>query len=292
MEIQQLRGFLAVAKCKSFSQAAKKTFRTQPAISLQIKALEDELGVMLLDRLGTQKIALTNEGKILFELASPIIDDLGSLQSRFNEIRGATQKGKVTIATHSSVMVHILPDIIRHFKKKYPKCDLSIVNRDRNGILTMLDNGDVDIGITSLTNIPDTIDYKVFARFKRILIAAKGHPISKKSLITPEDLVTYPMLLPPKGSNTRAVIDRVFEQSGLKYTIAMEITGKTAIKTYVEMNLGIAIINGYYLSGQDKKKLFVKNVENCFGEAERGVLTRKNKYLSVHAKEFIHTIFL
>jgi len=287
MELQQLKGFLAVAKYKSFSEAAKKTFRTQPAISLQIKSLEKELGIKLFDRIGIRKIVLTNEGNALFSLASPLIDDIETLPQRFNELRGATEKGLVKIATHTSVMVHLLPQVIKIFKKKFPACEISIVNRDRKGILSMLNNGEVDIGVTSLTNVPSNINYKVFARFERMLIAPKRHPLCKKSSITPKEIALYPLLLPPKGSNSRSIIDDEFDKRDLKYKLAMEITGKAAIKTYVEMGLGIAIINGFYLSIEDKKKLFVKDVGKYFGEAERGVLTRKNKYLSRHAKEFI-----
>jgi len=287
MEIQQLKGFLAVAKHGSFSQAARKTYLTQPAISLQVKALENELETRLFDRLTPRKVILTNEGKALFELASPLLDNIETLQERFNEARGKTQKGVVRIATHTSVMVHLLPEAIKSIKKKFPQCEISVVNRDRTGILNMLKNGEVGLGITSLPTMPSGIDYKVFARYERVLIAAKGHPLSKKSLTKPEDIVTYPLILPPLGSNTRGVIDAFFKQRSLKYKIAMEITGKEAIKTYVKMGLGVAIINGFYLSKEDKKDLFVRNMGKYFGEAERGVLTNKNRHLSLHAKKLI-----
>jgi len=291
MEIQQLKGFLSVAKYGGFSQAAEKTFRTQPAVSLQIQSLEKELGVRLFDRLGPRRIKLTPDGKILFELASPLLDDINALAARFNEIRGNTQKGSIKIATHSSVMVYLLPDIIKSFKTKYPECELSIVNRGRNDIISMLNNGEVDIGITSLQDIPENIDYKAFARFNRILIASKNHPLAKKSTIRPEDIASYPLLIPPKGTNTRTVIDQIFEGKGLKYMATMEITGREAVKTYVEMGLGISVINEYYLTKEDKKNLFIKNVSNYFGQAERGILTRNSRYLSLPTREFINTTF-
>ena len=290
MEIQQLKGFLAVAKYKGFSRAAEKTYRTQPAISLQVRSLEDELGIKLFDRLGPGKVVLTDEGKVLFELASPLLDDIETLAARFNEARGGVQKGAVRVATHTSVMVYLLPDIIRQFKKKYPKCDLSIVNRGRKDILTMLNSGDIDVGIASLKNIPQYIEYRAFASFDRVLITPKGHPLSKKAIIKPKDIAAYPLILSPVGSNTRAVIDLAFEEKGLKYKAAIEITGRAAVKTYVEMGLGVSIINGFYVSKEDKNRLFVKNMSNYFGKAERGILTRKNKYLSKPAKEFIGMI--
>lgn len=290
MEIQQLKGFLAVAKFGSFSTAAEKTFRTQPAITLQVQSLEKELGVKLFDRLGPKKITLTSEGKILFDLASPLLEDINTLAARFNEARGSAQKGSVRIATHGSVMVYLLPEVIKQFKKKFPGCELSIVNRNRKDIVSMLNDGEVDIGITSLQTVPRTLNYQVFARFNRILITSKECPLAKKSVIRLEDIVSYPLLMPPKGTNTRTIMDRVFEDKGLKYTIAMEITGREAVKIYTEMGLGISVINEYYLTKEDKRNLFVKDVSNYFSRAERGIITRKGKYLSVAAKEFINII--
>lgn len=290
MEIQQLKGFLAVAKHKSFSKAAEITLRTQPAISLQIKSLEEELDVILFDRLAARKVILTEEGKLLYDLASPLIDDIDNLSTRFSDARGKIQRGSVRIATHTSVIIHLLPDVIKQFKKSFPKCELSIVNRDRKGILSMLADGEADIGITSLAKVPQTIEYTVFKRFERILITPIGHPLSTKKVITLKDIAEYPLILPPKGSNTREIIDSEFKEKGIQYRVAMEVTGKLAIKTYVEMNLGIAIINGFYITEDDKIRLHCKNMEEYFGIAERGILTSKNKYLSNHAKEFIKLI--
>lgn len=290
MEIQQLKGFISVAKYGGFSQAAEKTFRSQPAVSLQIQSLEKELGVKLFDRLGPRKITLTAEGQILFNLASPLLEDIGNLTARFNEARGETRKSTLKIATHSSVMLYLLPKVIKSFKKKFPECALSIINRGRKDIISLLNEGEIDIGITSLQMVPETLDYKIFARFNRILITANNHPLAKKTIIKLEDIASYPLLIPPRGSNTRTIIDQVFEDKGLKYTTAMEITGREAVKTYVEINLGISIINEYYLTTEERKKLFVKDVNNYFGQAERGIITRKNKYLPPAAKEFIKMI--
>jgi len=77
---------------------------------------------------------------------------------------------------------------------------------------------------------------------------------------------------------------------GLKYKLAMEITGKATVTAYVQMNMGIAIINGFYLSKEDKRALFCRNMGKLFKEAERGILTRKNKYLSAHARKFIEIL--
>ncbi len=290
MEIQQLRGFHAVAKYKNFTIAAQKTQRTQPTISLQVKALEDELGVKLFERLGPKKVTLTPEGKILLELTAPLLQELENVTSRFNEARGNYTTSSLTLATHSSVMIYLLPGIIKRFKQMYPDCQLAILNRSRDEMIRMLDNGEVDFGITSLNHIPQHIDYKIFSRFNRILIATKNHPISKKNSITLEEISKYPLILPTQESSTRKFIDQLFDQQGLRCDITMEVVGRTAIKTYVEMNLGISIINEYYVTQADRAKLWVKNVSNLFGKAETGILTRKGRLLSRPVKEFINLV--
>jgi len=287
MDTQRLKGFLAVARYGSFSRAAEKTFRTQPAVSLQIRSLENELKTKLFDRLNPRKIVLTDAGKALLDLASPLFDEIDTLKSRFNETCGRIGSSTLTIATHSSVMTYLLPDIIRAFKKKLSDCRLSIVSRGRKDIISMVNDGEAEIGITSLSTVPPVMDYRVFRRFNRMLIARKGHPLSKKHTIRPEDIATYPLLVPPLGGNTRMVIDEVFKKHGLKYMIAMEIAGREAVKPYVEMDLGVSIINEYYLDDEDRGKFFVKDVSRDFGSAERGIITKKNRHLPKPAKEFI-----
>lgn len=290
MEIQQIRGFQAVAKHKNFTIAAQKTQRTQPTISLQIKALEEELGVMLFERLGPRKVTLTPEGQIFQEITAPILQDFSNIVTRFNEMRGIYATSSVRIVTHSSVMIYLLPAIVKKFKAAYPDCHLTILNRSQQEILAMLDAGEADFGITSMANVPSQFDYRVLSRFSRILIATNSHPLASKSSVSLEDIANYPLVLPTPDSNTRKMIDKVFQEHGLEYELTMEVVGRTAIKTYVGMELGISIINEYYVTEEDKKRLFVKNMSRHFGKAETGIVTRKGKMVSHPAKEFMKMV--
>lgn len=287
MEIQQLKGFHAVAKYRNFTIAAQKTQRTQPTISLQVKALEDELGVKLFERLGPKKVNLTAEGKIFLEITTPILQDFVQLQTKFNEARGHYHTSNVQIATHSSVMIYLLPKIIKKFKTLYPQVKLSILNRTRKEILSMVESGDVDFGISSVDTYPNTLEYQIFSSYNRILIANKDHPIAAKTNIGLKDIASYPLVVPTPDSNTRKMIDAVFAAEDLQYEITMEVVGRTAIKTYVNMDLGLSIINEYYVTEDDKKQLFVKNMSKHFGKAETGIVLRKGRLLSKPAEQFI-----
>jgi DNA-binding transcriptional LysR family regulator len=289
MDIEQrLKVFLAVARCGGFTKAKGVANSSQEAMSLLIKELEKELGATLFNRL-PRKVTLTDEGKLFRGLAAPLLDDIKSLKTKFNEARGKGMAANLTIATQSSVMTYLLPGVVMAFRKRYPNCELSILARIRADILAMLQNGEADIGLASLSAVPAGFDYKVFKAFDRILIAPHNHPLSKKRAISPADIAIYPLIVPALGSNTRNVIDTVFEHHGLTYKKAMEVTGREAVKEYVGMGLGISILNEYYLD-DDKKRLFTKNVSDYFGTAERGIITKKNRYLSSPAKEFIRLL--
>lgn len=292
MEFQQLKGFLAVARNGSFSKAAQKTFRTQPAISLQVQSLEEEMGVKLIDRMGKKKVVLTDDGKILHDLVSTLVDDFDDLKSRFNELRGDDQRGTLRIATHTSVMVYLLPVVIKAFRKKYPEWNLSVVNRSAEEIVKMVMIGEADIGITSVKTVPASMNYEVFAKFKRLLIVPQGHPLSKKRKITIKDISEYPLLLPPKGTNTRKVVDDAFKKEGIEYQLAMEATGRIAAKAYIEMGLGISILNEFYIQSEDHKKTVAIDVSAVFGIAERGILTKKSRLQPNAIKEFISQLRL
>lgn len=290
MEIQQLKGFHAVAKFRNFTVAAKKTQRTQPTISLQIKALEDELGVRLFERLGPKRVSLTAEGKILQELTAQLVQDFQDIPMRFNEARGIYTTSSVRIVTHNSIMIHLLPEVIKKFKHQFPDCKISILNRSRKEIVHLLETGEADVGITSLENIPPTVDYRLIAKFNRILITKKGHALDQRSPLSLEDIAAYPLVLPTVESNTRRVIDQRFQEAGIDYDLSMEVVGRTAIKTYVGLDLGISILSEYYIGEDDKTKLSVRNVSKHFGKAQTGVAIRKGRKLSEPATTLIQLL--
>ena len=290
MEFQQLRGFIAAARRGSISRAAKDTYRSQPAVSRQIQALETELQATLFERDGPKRLELTDEGKLFYNFAAPLLEDLESLPLRFNDARTGSHTAKLTIATHSSVMVYVLPDIIKEYQRRFPQVDMTIINRPRESIIDMVKSGEADLGVTSLSKTPPGIDYKPFARFKRLLVLPKSHPLSKIKKITLKALSTYPLIISPRGSNTRDVIDKAFSIAGLEYKVALEATGRDTIKTYVRMGLGISVINEYYVTAEEKKGLSVKDASSLFGFAERGLITRKSKYHSHAARELMRLI--
>lgn len=280
MDIQKLKGFLAVARYKSFSRAGKQTFRTQPAVTLQIKSLEQELGVRLLDRTGNNNIELTADGRIFYDLALSFVDEADALITKFHDIRKSPRKEDIIVATHNSVMQYLLPNHIAKLKKELPQVKFQFLSRSREQIIDMVTSGEAHLGITSLGAPIAALDYVPIVNYRRLLVAPRTHPLAKKKKISLADLAPYPFILPPLGSNTRTSFDAAFSSSGLRYLLAMEITGRDAIKAYIKLGLGISVMNEYYLPVQEQGNFFVKDVSSIFGSSVRGVLTKRNRFVS------------
>ncbi len=291
MDTQALKGFVAVATEKGFSKAAKKTYRTQSAVSLQIKALEDELGIRLFDRIG-RKTTLTKDGALLFELVSPLITDFETLQKRFLEKKGDPGKGELRIATHEPVIEHLLPLPLKIFKKQYPDVKVTILRKNKNEVLASVLSGDVDLGISSLKNAPASISYQVIGRYNRLLVAPKDSPLARKKTLSLEDIAEYPLLLPPVEAATRKIVDQAFRDKGLDYKLALEASGRQAIKSYIEMGFGISVLNDSVISAEDRKKFFIADASKFFGYSERGIIRRKSKPLSKFVADFIGILSL
>jgi len=287
MEIQQLIGFLAVAQSGSFSIAAQKTHRTQPAVSLQIRALEQEFNTRLFDRLGPQKVTLTDDGKVLFDLIEPIVKDIRQVEERFNDIRKQSDNFSLIVASHNTAIMYLLPDVVKVFKSQYPTSLLSVINRQRETILSMVRNDEAHIGITSLKIPPSWANYEVLGKFRRVLICNHDHPLLDKKRMTLEDIARYPLILPPIGGNTRSAIDDAFSKERVSYNLVLEVRGREAVKHFVEIGLGISILSEYYLPKEASQNVIMKDASNFFGYSESGLITRKGRYLSSGVKHFI-----
>jgi DNA-binding transcriptional LysR family regulator len=277
MNIDNLKAFEAVYQTGGFSAASKVIFRSQPAVSLAVKTLEADLGVRLFERFGPLKVKPTKEGVLLHELASPLLKDLDGLRKRFDAAVGRAGSNEIRIATHEAVISYVFPDIVEAFTRKYPDLKFTMIRSNKEDIVKQVLSGDVDFGITTVDQAPRGIEFRVFREHKRVLITQKGHPLTKIRTITPKDLAGYPFILPPKQSETRALVDDFFAKKRLKHTVALEMTGRDAVKNYVEKGLGISIMTDYYLFPHDMDRLAIKDLSQFFGKTTRDLLWRKGK---------------
>ena len=201
MDLDQLHTFLEIVRLKSFSKAAQTCYRTQPAISAQVRQLEQELNTTLFERLGT-KIALTTAGKIFAEYAEQMLDLRRRAQDTINELE-RVPKGELIIAANEATCIYVLPEVFSQYKNLFPNVQLSVDRSYGARVVEAVTDNLADFGITQLPVQEKKLQVAGIHSDEVKLIAPPYHPLASKRLITPRDLVPHQVLFPKSGT-TRA----------------------------------------------------------------------------------------
>ena len=284
-QLKQLRAFCAVSKSGKMTDAAEELFLSQPAISLQIRALERELDTVLFERHGP-RINMTREGQELYEMARPLIDGLDSLNSRFNrQIKGDLDSGEVIIAAGESTIIYLLPRLVAQFRDNFPNIHVQLRNVTGRDGLAMIRDDEVDFAIGSMLDVPSDISYQPVYSFEPALIVPLGHELAALENIRLEDIAPFGLILPPRRLTTWRMVDRVFQQHQVPFKVALEVGGWEVIKRYVELDFGISIVTAICLREDDK--LVAKNMSAYFPKRSYGMVMRRGKFLSPQARAFV-----
>jgi len=285
--LQQLRGFCYAARTKSISRAAEKLLLSQPSVSLQIKALERELGARLFERRGP-RITLTHDGQRLLELARPLVEAIDSLEESFSSIRESAERGIVNIAAGGSTIQYLLPPFVEKYTREHPQVDVRLHNVTGKSGLELLREGEVDFAIGPMLDTPPDITFHPLVTYEPMLITRLDHPLAKKKQVTLKDVAAYPLILPPKNLSTHSAVESVFAEHKLAHDVKLEVGGYDVIKRYVELGLGISIVMSHCLSGADH--LHTVSMRKYFPTRTYGVVLRKGKQLSPAASRFVETL--
>ena len=287
--LKSLRAFCQTARLGSVSRAAEALFLSQPAVSLQVKALERSLGERLFERRG-RRLNLTRAGEVLYELALPLVDELDGLEERFRSRLGGLSAGELHIAAGSSTILYLLPPLVQAFRAAFPHQRLELHNVTGVDGLALLRSDAVDFAVGSMLEVPRDLDYAPVYRFEQMLITPRDHPLAGREKIRIEDLSPYGLILPPRRLTTYRLVDMVFQKRRVPYTVALEVGGWEVIKQYVAMGLGISIVTGFCLTEADRERLAVHEIGDYFPPRSYGVVVRKGKYLSEPARGFLDQV--
>ncbi|MCG9724730.1 LysR family transcriptional regulator [Vibrio brasiliensis] len=182
MESKHLKHFVAVARHGHFTRAAKALHIAQPALSISIKKLEQNLGVELFRREDRQ-VSLTDEGKVLYEHAKRILQQLEDAQLAIDELKGL-EKGEVRLGAPSMMGSYFFPQILMAFNSRYPNLKLTLVDAGTRDIRKMLLNGELDIGMIDDVNVPDDLDTDHLLQVEMLAVVAKEHPFAKQKSVS------------------------------------------------------------------------------------------------------------
>jgi DNA-binding transcriptional LysR family regulator len=239
MDFDQLETFLEVARLSSFSRAAEKRFRTQPAISSQIRALEEEVGAKLLDRSGG-KVSLTASGKIFQKYAEETIAARKTVLTAIAEAE-RVPRGELVVGANEGTCLHILPEVFAEFKKQYPTVAVNIKRSDYARILESVSDNSIDFGVVSLPVTDNRMTVVLIHRDDLVIIVPPHHPLAKLKSACIADVAKFPLLM-PKAGHTRDSLENLFWERKLKPHYSMELDSSELLKRFVAADVGVGFI--------------------------------------------------
>ena len=241
MEIRQLRAFTAIAETRTFTAAAQRVHVTQAAISMQIRQLEQEVGIPLFIRT-PRRVVLTEAGEKLLERALLILREHDAAVAEIAELAGA-EHGRLRVGSSSAtVSAESLPRLFKEMLKAHPQVDITVTSGTSESLVRHILAGEIDVAFVSLPVEARNIETEVLSHDQLVAIAPPRHPLAKQKVVSAFALAGEKLILGERGGNTRRLIDEFFAEAGLKPTVAMELSRQAAIKNMVAEGMGVGIV--------------------------------------------------
>ena len=285
MDFEQLETFLEVSRRASFSRAAEIRFRTQPAISSQIRALENEVGARLLDRSGG-KVSLTGPGKIFHAFAEDMLLARKAMLRSLEECQ-QVPRGEIIVGANEGTCLHILPEVFAHFHKRYPDVAVGIKRADYARIIESVIDHSVDFGVVSLPVRDNRLTVVMIHRDELVIIAPASHALTNKRSATIAEVAKHPLVVPKLG-HTRDALEDLFRSRHLKHKYAMELDSSELLKRFVAANVGLGFIaRSNAVEDVRAGALVTIPIADAVIRRDLALIFRKDKSLSRAAQAFI-----
>ena len=282
--LRQINIFIEVAKHLSITKAAQKLFLTQPAVSMQIKQLEDMVDIPLLHHTG-KKITLTQAGEEFLKYCIKIKNDLLEASELMQEFKGL-KRGTLNISV-ASTLSHFAVQTIKKFKTKHPKITIRLEVTNRDTLLNNLKNSSTDIVLMGKPPLDQDLEFHVIKENPLIVIAPKNHPLAQKENIKLKELSKETFVIREKGSGTRMAFKNLLNSHGLDLQEYMTINNNESIKLCVEAGLGLGVVSIHTIRENLKNQSLVQlDVEHFPLIKEWYIVNRKSYHLPAVAKLF------
>ncbi len=248
LNLNHLVGFLAVADAGSFRAAAARLHISQSALSVQIRQLEQTLGVALFHRT-TRSVALTGEGRRLDTVARRIGMDLGQVATELKE-EAQLQRGVVTVAALPSLATTLMPRAMRAFAARHPRVEVRLRDADSQRAVELIRQGEADLGLLSRHDALHGLVFTALFDDPFLAVApAEGHGLSGRRTVALAELARHPLLLNPRGVDSREMLEQAFRAVGIVPRAAQELVGTQALLALVGAGFGIAVLPRMALAG-------------------------------------------
>ena len=287
MKLQQLRCLTEVARRGlNVSEAAEALHTSQPGVSKQIRALEDELGVKVFVRHGKRLVSVTEPGKAVVAIAERILAEAQNLR-RAGEEFANDQLGTLTIAATHTQARYALPKAVAAFKRRYPKVELHIHQGNPTQIREQVLAGEADMGVaTEMHAAPELVTLPVY-QWNRCVVVPPKHPLLKENPLTLEKLAEYPVVTYDFAFANRSLVQKAFESRGLTPHVVLSAQDSDVIKTYVELGLGIGILAKMAFDAKRDILLRAIDASHLFESSTTRLGVKRGAYLRRYAYDFI-----
>jgi DNA-binding transcriptional LysR family regulator len=284
LTLRQLKVFEAVARHLNYTRAAEELFLTQPAVSMQVKQLEESLGVALFEQLG-KRIHLTEAGQEVLAYARTVTQQLDELESVLNRIKGLSGgKLRISVATTAN---YFIPTLLGTFSRRYPEVTVSLDVTNREALLQQLSENTVDLVIMGQPPSGLDVEAEAFMENPLIIVAPPGHPLAHQKKIPLKRLQEEVFLVREPGSGTRSAMERFFAEREIHLKTGMEVGSNEAIKQSVQAGLGLGLLSRATIEQElELKRLVVLDVAEFPIMRHWYLVHRRGKRLSAVAEVF------
>jgi LysR family transcriptional regulator, low CO2-responsive transcriptional regulator len=288
MDFDQLVTFMEVAKLGNFSRAGQKVFRSQSAVSAQIRQLEMEYGEKLLDRAG-KSVRLTPAGEVLFEYAKRMAA-LREESLRAVADQGVTPRGMLAIGANEATCLYVLPDVFAEYSRMYPSVQINVYRNFSRKILERVEEGSIDVGIVTLPVKSPSVKVQLIYRDRLMLMVSTRNPLAKCAAV-PINRVAEESLIFPKTGYTRQVLDKMFRPYQSTMRVVMELPSVGMIKGFVAAGLGVSIISASFAAPEVRSgEVKLIELEDFELWRELGLIYRADRTLPRAATAFVELI--
>jgi DNA-binding transcriptional LysR family regulator len=285
MDFDHLVTFVEIAKQGSFSRAGQKLYRSQPAVSAQIRQLEQEYGQKLFDRVG-KSVRLTVAGETLLEYAGKLLT-LRNESLRAVADQSSTPRGTLAIGANEATCLYVLPDIFAEYNRRFPGVQISIYRNFSHKVLEKVEDGTVDVGIVTLPVKSPSLKVHSIFRDRLMLMVSPSNPLASYKSVRTSDVAEQPLIFPKTGF-TRQVLDKQFRPFRSRLRITMELASVGMIKRFVVAGLGVSVISESFAQDEVRagqaKLIPISDMEVW---RELGIVYRRDRTLPRSASAFV-----
>lgn len=284
ISLRQFRIFEAVARLSSYTRAAEELHLTQPAVSMQVRQLEDQVGLPLFEKLGKQ-ISLTEAGREIFHYSRSINRSLQEMEDVVESLKGVS-RGRLSVAVASTVN-YFAPRLLAAFHKRYPGIGLRLDVTNRERLVQQLQANTVDL--VMMGQPPEAIDVEseAFMDNPLVVIAPPGHPLADQGRVRVKRIADEVFVMREPGSGTRQAMERFFAEHGVAIRHGMQMTRNEAIKQAVRAGLGLSVVSEHTVELElETKRLVILDVEGFPLERQWHLVYRRGRRLSPAAQAF------